>query len=222
MTGGAIVRTDVCKRPETLANGTVPRGPVGKGASKCLVLEGQNSIIQNQATYGTGGGLLIVDVSTAYTDCGKDISPMANSTQLATRSLVPLVQCWAQAKSDNPVSRAMRGLPYNNTVEGLKLGPVVDLSTVVAKLKVACISQQEVDGQRALQQQQQDPQRNDTPQSTNCAVDQVAAGLKPTVVVPPGSPMHVGIAVVDWQGSRFAAGAPSRLPLQVGRLLLSS
>jgi len=110
-TGGAIVRTDLCNR--TLATAK----PGTNLLPHCLILEGGNSITNNAATAGIGGGLLVTIANLAFTRCGGKL-------------LVDLRACLLKG---NP---AAPGLPTGNTALDRDTD---NIGSVVARMMVMCV-----------------------------------------------------------------------------------
>ena len=128
--GGAIVRTDL----GSVASGSTMdaaqqglqehRVPAPKPA--CLLLKGNNTVTRNRATSGAGGGLLVINTTTAFAEC-RPAGTVAG--------LVPLEECWAGAGGAGPAALAARGLPYGNQAKD----PGTDnLASIAARLVVTC------------------------------------------------------------------------------------
>lgn len=164
---------------------------------KCLVLEGRNTITQNTAVDGVGGGLLITNISTAYTTCDGN---SANGASSPPKQLMRLAQCWDSASANDTASLAVRGLPYNNSAGGMGAD---NLATVSSKLVAACIHQQGMDSQ---------PTRV---RVRSCVAPSTRNGPVAAVVVAPGTAIGIDITVEDWSGTRISAGPQSSMAIQV-------
>ena len=200
ITGGLIVRTDVCHPGPA---------PSGGAAPQFLLRLVANRITGNNATSGIGGGLLVTNATLAFAQCGAATTDAPGPAGGG----VSLRKCWDRVASAGGAGAgagadalAVAGLPFGNDARDEDAS---DLASVVAKLVVTC-AESLTDAQYTGAQ--------------SCAGGGgagrggVQAGLGPRaqLAAPPGGVLRVNLAVRDWLGSDITSGFDASLVVQVG------